>query len=161
MRSENYNGYTVFEDGRVIGTKGTFLKPGLTSVGYYSIVICYNGSKKTELIHRLVAKCFIPNPENKRTVNHKNGVKTDNHVSNLEWATDGENIRHAFRTGLSDKTGNSLRERMQKTVINTVTGETYPSATKAAKENGINENSLRGYLTGKRPNITTLKYLTA
>lgn len=154
-----YKGYTVFDDGNVIGLKGTLLRAGLTSVGYYSVVICHDKKHSTELIHRMVAKCFLPNPENKRTVNHKNGIKTDNRVENLEWASDKENIQHAFRTGLSAAVGPSLRARMQKTVIDTATGVKYPSCTIAAKMSGINENSLRSRLTGHRPNKTTLKYL--
>ena len=59
--------------------------------GYFTVYV-----GKNELVHRLVARAFIPNPDYKREVNHKNGIKTDNTVSNLEWVTRSENLTHRY-----------------------------------------------------------------
>lgn len=67
---------------------------------YRSVVLWFNGKRKTCLIHRLVAKVFIPNPLNLPEVNHKNGKKWDNRVENLEWCTHAENMKHAGATKL-------------------------------------------------------------
>lgn len=105
--------YEVSNDGRVrswAGKRGDeaephALKQKIDRYGY--LVVCLRsrsaGRIEYPTVHRLVALAFIENPDEKPQVNHKNGVKTDNRVENLEWATNAENIQHAFDTGLISK----------------------------------------------------------
>tara|TARA_R110000744_G_C19135943_1_gene537618 strand:- start:69 stop:593 length:525 start_codon:yes stop_codon:yes gene_type:complete len=67
--------------------------------GYVKVTLQKDGQKEYYLVHRIVAEHFIPNDKNKATVNHKNGIKYDNSVGNLEWATYSENMQHAFDEG--------------------------------------------------------------
>lgn len=73
--------------------------------GYVKRVLSKEGKMYFFTEHRLVAIAFIDNPNNKATVNHKNGIKTDNRVENLEWHTNSENMSHAIETGLKDHKG--------------------------------------------------------
>jgi len=84
-----------------LSMKGATLKPTLNRSGYYYIGL-YNEQNEPKQFraHRLVAKAFIPNPENKPFINHKDGNKENNCASNLEWVTVKENTIHAYETGL-------------------------------------------------------------
>ena len=70
-----------------------------TRGGYLVVSLAYDKKKTQGLVHRLIAKTFIPNPENKPCVNHKNSVKVDNRVENLEWCSHKENTQHAIAKG--------------------------------------------------------------
>lgn len=81
------------------------LKPTVDKDGYLCITLHNAGKIKGYRIHRLVAEAFIPNPENKPQVNHINGNKQKNTVTNLEWVSSKENIQHAYKINLMNQTG--------------------------------------------------------
>lgn len=81
---------------------GKILKKAINPYGYYCVTIKYlNGTQKVMGVHQLIAKTFIPNPDNKPQVNHIDGNKLNNKINNLEWCTVKENIQHAYKIGLN------------------------------------------------------------
>ena len=103
--------HLVYSDGRIYSKRlKRFLKLSITSRGY--VCVSYNG--KDVKLHRMIASVFIPNPENKPFINHRNAIKTDNRVENLEWCTPKENSQHASRMGLIKHSETYLEDRRQK-----------------------------------------------
>jgi len=95
----------IQSNGKVLNYSSKLKKLSKDSGGYLQVGV-YDESKslkKLLSVHRLVAQTFIPNPENKREVNHKDGVKWNNSVNNLEWNTYRENQEHAYNTGLKTR----------------------------------------------------------
>lgn len=98
-----YSNYAITEDGKVFSfNSNDFKLLKQDKAGYMRVYVSANSQKKWFLVHRLVALAFIPNVDNKKTVNHKDGNKANNHVSNLEWSTYTENLNHAIDTGLRE-----------------------------------------------------------
>ena len=109
-----YSDYQVSDQGRVKSFKrkrnclvGQVLSPIRTSAGYFQVCLFGQGQKKGRfyLIHRLVMIAFAGENPNRPLVNHRNGVKTDNKLENLEWSTRSENAKHSFDTGLNKNCG--------------------------------------------------------
>jgi hypothetical protein len=92
---EDYPSYEVSSAGRV-RRDGKFIKSVASTRGYLRVSLSKDGKPKGFFVHRLVAKAFIKNPENKPQVNHIDGDPGNNFISNLEWVTAQENERHAF-----------------------------------------------------------------
>lgn len=78
--------------------------------GYMRCNLYFDGTHIVRTIHRLVAEAFLPNPENLPQVNHIDGNKKKNHVENLEWCTASQNVKHAFDTGLKEKSREHARK---------------------------------------------------
>ena len=93
MEIKDYPNYLIYDDGRVWSNqgKGRFLKPNISSVGYYYVNLCKDGKKKMMSLHRLVALHYIDNPENKEQVDHIDRNPLNNDISNLRWVTRSEN----------------------------------------------------------------------
>ena len=98
----DYSNYIIYDDGRIYSkTRKKFMTYKIMKDGYVRMELYKDKKPKMFNVHRIVAEVFIPNPLNKPFVNHKDGNKQNNHIDNLEWVTQKENIEHAFRTGLS------------------------------------------------------------
>jgi len=130
--------------------KNTLLKISITPDGYQYLNLTKNKKQYTFRVHRIVAIAFIENIYNKPTVNHINGIKTNNIVKNLEWATRKEQSQHCLKLGLY----NCFKRK----VVCIKTGHTFESAVLAAKYFNINKITLTAKLNGNRNNNTSLRY---
>lgn len=138
------NEYLINKSGDVLSLprNGTvkqpkILKQYIDRYGYKKIVLRKNDEPHYHTIHRLLAITFIPNPENLATVNHKNSIKTDNRIENLEWLSNEDNLLHSFIHG-------KQRYKMQAIKVTDLNnGEVYEfeSHKKACKALGLHQGS--------------------
>ena len=134
------NDYKISNLGRVKNTNDIFVNG--TKCGDYNTI--YVGIKSRQKIHILVAKLFISNPENKRCVNHIDGNKTNNCVSNLEWNTHKENVIHAMDNNL-----NPCCKKIKITRLDSKIETVYPYIKKASLELKINSKTITRYIKKK------------
>lgn len=113
--------FGVTRDGRVMNMiSGKWLSICDNGHGYKQVFVCVKNKHYMRYVHRLVAECYLPNPNNLPEINHKDGNKGNNDVINLEWCTSAENKRHAIRTGLRPKSTERQREASSKTGKRTI-----------------------------------------
>ena len=136
-----------------VQTKDMILHQRKDQNGYARVYLNENGKTKFVAVHRLVAKAFIPNPDNKPQVNHIDGNKTNNRVDNLEWCTNGENQIHAYKIGLNYVTGRAGRKKISVVAINPIDGKiigNFESINSAARSTGASASNINKVINGER-----------
>lgn len=98
--------YSITSAGRVYSHRAKkYLKPRDNGKGYKKVRLMANGKDIQRPIYRLVAEAFLPNKHDRKEINHKDGIKDNDHLNNLEWSTRSENVKHAFKNGLVSNVG--------------------------------------------------------
>ncbi len=147
-----YENYLISKEGEIYSQKSRkFLRQNIERFEklnkYITVGVTEKGKEKKFRVHRLVALTYIPNPENKATVNHKDGNIYNNFVNNLEWATQQEQVAHCVNTGLKkNNQGSSAVVKISKNGLITH----YDSVTDASEKENINQPNISRWLTGER-----------
>jgi hypothetical protein len=141
------------KNGRLIKEK--VLKKQTRKNGYQVAQLCINNRKVKVYVHRLVAETYIINTDNTLQVNHKNGIRDDNRLENLEWVTASENHKHAYRElgrkitkGYTGRTGD--KHHASKKVFCPTLGIFFGSAREASRKLGISQGSISHICCGKQ-----------
>lgn len=154
---KGFENYSVSTLGKVINNTTGKVKKGTDNYsgkGYLYVDLYNNGKRKRFFIHRLVAQAYIPNPENKPYINHKDGNPKNNRVENLEWCTPLENVEHANKVLGVMKQYKKANAKRQKAVkqIDVVTQKVvavYPSMREAERQTGIKSSYISRICKGK------------
>ena len=138
VNNSSLRGYIkqAFISGKLLNTQK------ITKNGYSYVSICKDGISKDFLIHRLVAHHFVKNIDNKKQVNHIDSDVQNNYYTNLEWVTQSENVKHAYKSG----TMNNIR----KSIKCIETGEVFNSIRSASKVLGVADTTIGNALKDKR-----------
>ena len=145
----NYeNLYEVSNTGEIRSIKPRYknkqiLKACVGSRGYLVVTLCNKSTQKSYNVHRLVAKAFIPNPDNLPCINHKDENRTNNNVDNLEWCT------YKYNNTYGNRLDKYISKR-GKSVMCVETNKVYRSTQEASKLTGVNQGGISSCCNGKR-----------
>ena len=138
--------YLITESGEVYNKKwGRFVKPQLNGTGYYRVHI----AGRMYFVHRLVATTYIQNPDNKPQVNHKDGNKLNNSVSNLEWVSNKENSIHALKHGMMRIEENHQFAKLSRENVAYIKSHPEKSRNELAKMFNISPHTISDIRTGR------------
>lgn len=154
----NYPDYSITENGEIYSSKYGVtreLKSHSTPQGYLRIGLCKNGKQKHFFVHDLVASVYIPNPDNKPFINHKDEDKTYNRVNNLEWCTSKENNRHGTR--LARIAESNKKAILQLDELGRVI-KRWKSQTDAERELELDKRNINACLKGRRKKCGGFKW---
>lgn len=152
--TRQFENYVILSTGKIWSNyKNDWLVPQDNGIGYLKVVLRVNGKPKNMYIHRLVAECFLPNPLGLKEVNHIDGNKLNNDVSNLEWCTGSENKAHASKTGLTHKGEKNHAHKLTEEQIKSIRSEyVFGSKDKnqraLARKYNVSQTAIRYILNG-------------
>lgn len=134
--------------------RGRILKPSLNPQGYQVVNLWKNGEDVMHTVHKIIARCFLPPDPTRNCINHKNGIRHDNRLSNLERVTYSENHIHAYRVlgrknGMKGKLSEHRKIVMQKSLSGDIVNE-FASITDAEKNTKIHRRNIAKCLKGER-----------
>ena len=154
----DYDGYLISNLGNVYSLKSNKkMTVCHNDKGYFYAHLIKNGIQHQVKLHRLVAKAFIPNPNNLSEVNHIDNNKANNCVNNLEWCSIIDNIRKAFKDNLISRKANKTSYSSKKVFLYDLNNNLlniYNSLSEASKDTGINIRNISRYCLGQRKSKT-------
>lgn len=132
----------------------------LNKDGYPQVILCNNGKVVTRRTHRIMGETFLLNKHTKPCINHKNGIKTDNRIENLEWCTVQENTIHSYKTGLqiphAGKKGkdNILSKTVSQFTLDWIFLKSYGAVREAERETGVSRHDISRVCKSNRTDFT-------
>lgn len=144
----------IFSKRRKCGNRiiyGKEIVPRITRDGYLKVHLSNNGKTKEYFLHRLIAAQFIPNPNNLPEINHKDGNKTNNNISNLEWCTRGENMWHAANNSLMQRGKSRYNAKLtEEQVLSIYKLKNVLSGAEISRSFGVSKNTINCILRGDK-----------